>query len=131
MSLGVTAIFRVYDVPMSTGPKNAWGGKRDGSGRKRAAFSDAQVVALIRAAKKKEKDTGVSVADQLMRMIYGRRTAVSNKEKLTAIKLFYDQVVTVASETESHVTTSTEPAIYLPEQMPDPAKLVAVAGGKK
>jgi hypothetical protein len=115
---------------MSTGPKSSWGGSRAGSGRKRAALSDAQVKKLLRAAKKKEKETGVSVADQLMSVIYGKRD-VKIKERIAAIKVFYDQTVTSASESDVSVTKQIEPSIYLPEPMADPAKLTTIQGGKK
>lgn len=115
---------------MATGPKEGWGGKRERSGRKRSALSDAQVTSLLRAAKKKEKETGISIADQLISLIYGSKRDVKVKERISAIKVFYDQTITTASESDVQVTKNNEPSIYLPEQRPDPAKLVAVVGGK-
>jgi hypothetical protein len=115
---------------MATGPKEGWGGKREGSGRKRSALSDAQVKKLLRAAKIKEKETGKSVADQLMAIIYGKKSEVKVKERIAAVKVFYDQTITSASEQDVNVTKNKEPSIYLPEQMPDPAKLVSIKGGK-
>lgn len=115
---------------MATGPHKIEnrGGRREGSGRKRISLSDDQVRKLIKAARKKEKETGISVADQLIAIIYNRRANASIKA--SAIKIFYDQTVTRVSESDVNVKKNQEPSIYLPEPMPDPAKLVSIQGGK-
>jgi hypothetical protein len=38
--------------------------------------------------------------------------------------------VTRVSESDVNVKKNQEPSIYLPEPMPDPAKLVSIQGGK-
>lgn len=116
---------------MATGPKKVEnrGGARPGSGRKRTRLSDDQVHKLIKAAVKKERETGISVGDRLIGIIYNNRA--TNAEKIAAIKAFYDHTITKASESDVNVTKFQEPAFYLPESLPDPAKVVVIAGGKK
>lgn len=96
------------------------GGRREGSGRKRASISNQEVAKLIRAAKKKAKETGKSIADQLIDAIYAER----GRLRIAAVKVYYDQVVTAASEADVNVSKNDKPAIYLPEQKPDPANVV-------
>lgn len=100
------------------------GGRREGSGRKRASISNQEVAKLIRAAKRKAKETGKSVADILIECIYNERGRI----RLAAVKTFYDQVVTAASEAEVRVRKANQPAIYLPESKPDPATIKLVKG---
>ena len=116
---------------MATGPKDVrnWGGKRDGSGRKRSSLSDAQVKQLLKAAKQQEKKTGKSVANILMDIIHGKKSEVKVKERIAAIKVFYDQTVTSVSESQVDVVKHQEPSIYLPQEMPDPANVVRIASG--
>lgn len=108
-----------------------WGGKREGSGRKRTALSDQQVKKLLRAARLKEKETGKSIADQLMEVIYGSKVTVKVKERIAAIKVFYDQTVTSASESDVQVSKTLEPAIYLPKQKQDPSTIKLVKAGNE
>lgn len=107
------------------------GGKREGSGRKRVSISDGEVKKLLREFRKKEKETGKSVWGELAAIALRSEKKVTVKEQTTAIKLYAECTISRASESNVSVTKKTEPAIYLPEQLPDPAKLVAVNGGKQ
>lgn len=98
------------------------GGKREGSGRKRLSISDQEVTLLIRSAKRKQKETGESVADQLIKAIYNEKGRI----RVSAIKVFYDQVVSAVSESDVSVSKTDRPAIYLPEKKADPANVVPI-----
>jgi hypothetical protein len=117
---------------MATGPKKVEtrGGSRPGAGRPRIEISDQEVKKLIKAARKKEKETGKGIFDILVSMAYGDDYRVTPKDQISAIRLYVDAVVSKAQQKDVKVTTTQEPAVFLPEQKPDPAKLVPITGGK-
>lgn len=123
------SLFRVYTVAMAERVSRNWGGKRENSGRKRVALSDQEVRQLIRAAKKKKKETGISIADQVIDLIYAPKREVKPSQRIAALKLYYDQTVTAASESDVTTTNTNQPAIYLPEVKPDPATIKLVKAG--
>lgn len=104
------------------------GGHREGSGRKRASISNTEIAKLIRSAKKKAKETGRTIYDILIDTIYETGPRVKVKERLGAIKIYMESVITHATESEATVTKKNEPAIYLPQARPDPANIKLVKG---
>lgn len=123
-----------------------WGGKRAGSGRKPAYMAtDAQVRAMLRAAKKRAQDEGKTLDDVLLDLIYNRQAyevekrggkveivlEVSPKDRIAAIKIYKEFTIGKRIETESHNHNYQHegPVIGLPEMDPDPA-LKVVQGGK-
>jgi hypothetical protein len=108
-----------------------WGGKREGSGRKRTGISDKEVRELLKSAKAYKKQTGESIADQLMKIIYRKKPGVKHKEVIAAVKVFFDQTVTSASEADVQVSKVQEPAIYLPKQKQDPSTIKLVKAGNE
>lgn len=123
------AVFWAYTTAMVERVSRNWGGKRENSGRKRVALSDQEVKALIRAAKKKKKETGISIADQVIALIYAPKREVKPSQRIAALKLYYDQTVTAASESDVTTTNANQPAIYLPEVKQDPATIKLVKAG--
>jgi len=99
------------------------GGVRPGAGAKpRVSLSDSEVKKLVRAAKKKAKETGKNVAAMLVELMY---QTDDKRTGLTAIKLYYDKVIIPHSTSEVETTKVTKPAIGLPPKKKDPAlKLV-------
>ena len=85
---------------------------------------------MIRAAKKRAKEEGKTLDEILLDIAYaqvgGIEAKVDVRERLAAIKLFKD--FTMAKSTEQHleVTDSRGPGIYLPEEKPDPAKVIPI-----
>ena len=118
---------------MATGPKKieTRGGYRPGSGRPRVEISDAEIKKLLREAKKKERETGKPIYAILMELAYGQADNASPKDQIAAIRLYIDAVVSRAQQRDIKVTTLQEPAVYLPEQKPDPAKIVPIAAGAR
>ncbi len=105
------------------------GGKREGSGRKMKTVSEYQLALLSKTLKKFQKDTGKSIYDILAVIIYGKESRMG--ERLAAIKLVMESTIAKTSEKDVNITQRLEPSIYLPEQLPDPAKIVAIEGGKR
>lgn len=130
---------------MSGKPKGptGWGGSRPGAGRKPAfATNDAQVMAMLRLAKKRAKTEGKTIDDVLLDIIYNKQAyevekrggrveilmEVTPKDRLAAIKVFKEYTIgkRTESETHNHNYNHPEPIIELPEKRPDPGlKLVA------
>ena len=103
------------------------GGKRPGAGRKPTpGVSDRQVKAMLRVAAKLKRETGVSIDEILVRLIYSGKSKVM--EKLAAIRLFKDYTMARTSQVNMDVVKhETGPGIYLPEEQPDPATPDALA----
>ena len=72
------------------------GGKRIGAGRKPIyEISDSELKQLVKAAKKKAKETGKSLADVLMGLAYqieDKRTA------LQALRVYFERVIVKNTE---------------------------------
>ena len=87
---------------------------------------------LSKTLKKFQKETGKSIYDILGSIAYGTDgMLVRIGERLAAIKLIMDSTIAKSSEKDVNITQRMEPSIYLPEKLPDPAKVVAMQGGKK
>jgi len=74
------------------------GGARPGSGRKTYNISEKEKKKLLSEARKRQRETGRSIADILLDFIYTTHKYPSLK--LTAIRLYYD-IITVR---EGHKT---------------------------
>ncbi len=113
-----------------TGPKkveNRGGRRANQTGRPRIEISDREVKKLLKAARKKEQESGKSVYDILMEMIYSG----NERERAPGLRLYLDAVISKSKQQDVKVTDNRAPSVFLPEQRPDPAKMVAIAGGKK
>ena len=126
------------------------GGARPGAGRKPAyVISNKEKKNLVKAAKKKAKETGKSIADVLIDLAYqtdDKRTA------LGAIRIYFDHTITKTTEKDINlndnknigptifktndrgewvVTKPGSSSIFLPEIKPDLAKLIPIKGNKE
>ena len=108
-----------------TEKKENRGGARPGSGPKRSkvAFrtSDSFREALELACETRAKAEGRTVADILIDICYD----AGKREQLQALKIVFDKLITTASEAEV-ASGPKEPGVYLPEMLPDPAKVVSI-----
>ena len=108
---------------------NRWGGKRPGSGRKPAyMLTDNQIKAMLRSARKKAKAEGKTLDDVLLNIAYDTK---DTGKQLAAIKLFKEFTMSKHTEKDINITDTRGPKVGLPEMKPDPAKLIAIEGGKK
>ena len=119
------------------------GGARPGAGRKpKYIISEKEVEKLVEAAEKKAREKGESIADVLIDLAYqkdDKRTA------LAAIRIYLDYTITKTTEKDINlnqnqntgptifetndrgemvITQLGSSRIFLPEQKPDPAKLI-------
>ena len=111
---------------MSTGPKTSWGGVRPNSGRKKETLSGRQVQAMLDKASEYEKETGKSLDDILLMIIYGEKfqgERVPLKDKLASIKLYKEYTMAKLAE-GGDIDSQIEMPVWLPEKKQDPAKLV-------
>jgi hypothetical protein len=78
------------------------GGKRPGAGRKPIyEISDRELKQLVKAAKKKAKETGKSLADVLIELAYqidDKRTA------LQALRVYFERVIIKSTERDINIT---------------------------
>lgn len=103
------------------------GGYRPGAGRKpnpENIISDYHIKKMIAAAKKVEKETGVSLDEVLVRIAYSAKS--SAKDKLTAIKIFKEYTMTKSTETNINLTQQIGPQIGLPELKPLPDNVISI-----
>ena len=91
--------------------------------------SEYQLALLSKTLKKFQRETGKSIYDILVGIIYADESRPG--DRLAATKLIMDSTIAKTSEKDITVTSKIEPSIYLPEQLPDPAKVVAMQGGKR
>ena len=115
---------------MSTGPKTIEnrGGYRPGAGRKPDTLPEGEIAKMLKAEKKKAKATGKSIDDILLSIIYGEASDIRPSDRLTAIKIFKEFTIGKRKVTESTIKQPLGPTIYLPAQMPDPAKVIQKKG---
>ena len=119
-----------------TKPSPAWGGSRNGSGRKPInALSDQQAKKLHALIKKRAKIEGRPWQDLLLDFVFAKDGAtrvpieLTAKDRLAAIRLLADLVMTKQSEQSITVNRQEQPAISLPALEDDPG-LTVVPGGK-
>lgn len=112
---------------MSTGPKSGWGGARPGSGRKPQTLSQTQVREMLSAAKKRAAATGKTIDDILLGFIYDDDARMG--DRLAAIKLWKEYTIAKLQE-GGETDKGLAPQVFLPEALPDPAKVVHIDKGK-
>jgi hypothetical protein len=128
-------IIRVYDadlvINMSTGPKNNWGGRRDGSGRKKKTVTQTKVERMLSECKLAEEKYGISLERLTLEIAYGQDNGVNAPwtVRMRALERVHDMTGGVMSE-GSETDKVLGPQIYLPEQRPDPAKVLPIRQGK-
>jgi len=83
---------------------------------------------MLAKAKERAKATGKDVDDILLDIIYSQES-VSPRDQLAAIKLWKDYTMARISE-GGETDKFLGPQIYLPEPMPDPAKVLQIRKGK-
>lgn len=107
---------------MSTGPKSGWGGKREGAGRKPETLSGQQIKQMLDRAKEYAKKHGKDIDEVLLDFIY---EGEKSSERLQAIKLFKDKTMATIQE-GGPADENLGPGVYLPNERPDPAKVVPI-----
>lgn len=110
---------------MATGPKGGWGGKREGSGRKKETLSGNQVREMLAKAKKYAEKHGKTIDEILLDIIYAEETGV--KDQLAGIKLWKEYTIAKIQE-GGDTDTELGPNIFLPEKRPDTSNVVELNG---
>jgi hypothetical protein len=106
---------------MATGPKGGWGGKRAGAGGK-PHISEREFKGLLGAVKKQAKEKGMTWQEWFAKQMLG-----PDKDRSARFtKMFMDQLKVRVTESNVNVTHSSGPSVYLPQEKPDPAKLVVM-----
>lgn len=98
------------------------GGWRPNSGKKPETLSAYQVQQMLDTAERYAKTHGKTVDDILLDFVYAQ-VKVDARTQLAAIKLFKDKTCVPISE-GGDADTNLAPTVYLPEERPDPAKVV-------
>ena len=131
------------------GKTDGRGGARPGAGRKPTyVISEKEVKKLVKAAEKKAKETGKSLADVLIDLAYqtdDKRTA------LGALRIYFDHTIVKNTEKDINlnqnqnvgptiyktndrgemiITQIGSSSVYLPELKPDPTKLIPMKKNK-
>ena len=115
---------------MSTGPKQGWGGKRTGSGRKPLPRGEKLIRYMVRTQRRWEKLMGGETMDDiLMMIIYGRGAdktpiQVDPKTRVVAIKLFKELVGGDHEEKVQVPPGGLQRGRVLPDMRPDPAEKI-------
>lgn len=95
------------------------GGARPGAGRKKLSLSEKETNQLLKAARAKSRDTGDSVWDILMKMVYNPKLRTKDpRAVLAAIKIYSDAVVAKQVHKQVEGEIKTGPVIFLPKQYP-------------
>ena len=102
--------------------KYGWGGARPGAGGPSRTLSAYLVAQWLKKAEERADKEGKAIPDILLDFIYNEELPV--KDRAACIKLWTDK--TMADIHEGGETDSVLPAIYLPEERPDPAKVVNI-----
>lgn len=92
------------------------GGARKGAGRKPYSMDEQMRKGVIKAYKKRAKETGISFGDLLMNLVYG---AEKEKDRIKASELFMNLICPKKSQVEIEDKTI-RPTIYLPEKEEKP-----------
>lgn len=99
------------------------GGARPNSGPKKEALSARQVRMMLNTAQQYAKKHKKTLDMVLVGFAYDEE--LSAKDRMAAIKLFKDKTMAPISE-GGEADKQLGPAIYLPEQSPDPGKVVPI-----
>lgn len=111
---------------MSTGPKSGWGGRREGAGRPKQTISAEQIENMILKAKKRADEEGKDLDDLLLDLAYDKQ--VANKDRIACIKVYKEYTIAKMSE-GGDADKNLGPGVYLPNERPDPAKVVPLKTG--
>ena len=93
------------------------------------SISDTEVKSLLREFRKKGKDLNTNTWRELAAIAFGEIKRATVRERLVAMKLYAECVITRASESETTVVKNDKPSIYLPERKADPANVVQIKKG--
>ena len=106
--------------------KKQWGGARQGAGGPRKTLSQKRIDDLMRLARKAKRETGKGPEDLLFDVMYARGDFknVTLIQRNKAIETYLRHTMPTTSEQNVKVTKREAPAVYLPEQKPDPAAIV-------
>lgn len=108
---------------MGTGPKGAWGGRREGAGRPKQTISAEQIEKMILKAKKYADERGIDLDDLLLEIAYDKQMAP--KDRIACIKVYKEYTIAKMQE-GGEADKDLGPGIYLPGEKPDPAKVVPI-----
>ena len=115
---------------MTTGPKHGWGGRRDGAGAKnKKTLSAHQVELMLKKAKEYAKKYGKTIDDILLQFIYNEgeeKGELTKKDRAACIKVWKEYTVAKIQE-GGKTDEALGPGIYLPEERPDPSKVVPIS----
>ena len=117
--------------------KLGWGGYRPGAGRKPKPASIKQLNAMLEKGNNWAKKTGYDVDEVLLAVIGDDKKLlgvedIPLKDRITCAKIWKD--FTMSRVTENEHNLNEQPGrlvIGLPEQRPDPAKVVHISQKKK
>ena len=112
---------------MSTGPKGEWGGARPGAGRKKLTLSAAAVAGMLETAEVWAKEKKKTVDDILFGFIYDDDIPVM--ARVACVKIVKDYTMARPSE-GGETDQALGPALYLPEERPDPANVIPIESAK-
>ena len=104
---------------------NKHGGMREGAGRprKKKTVSEKVKANYTRAANKlKREHNGETIEYTVLKLLY--QDDIQDSVKVGILKAYNEAMITKETETDINVKISQGPQIYLPEPMPDPAKLI-------
>ena len=83
-------------------------------------MSDYQIKRMVQTARKKERETGLSLDQILINIAHGEYESTV-KDRLAAINIYKGFVMTKSSEQNINVKRDVGPAIGLPPTRQDPA----------
>jgi len=110
------------------------GGARKGSGqkRKKISFDERDIRDLMKAVRKFEKESGKSINEILVGIIYAasfQGEKIKIRDRIEAIKLLKALTRTKTSEKNINLTVSPGPTIFLPSPRPDETQIKLVNNG--
>lgn len=114
---------------MTGKPKTGWGGAREGASQPKKTITAAQAEKLIAEAETFKKEKGISPHRLLLEYAYGVDSGKDfpPSSRVKALEKYFD--LTMAKMSEGGETDKQlAPAVYLPEEKPDPAKVVSING---
>jgi hypothetical protein len=104
------------------------GGSRKGAGRPKIAksYSDEVKKDFLKAAKEKAKETGQTLGQVVMGLIYNEK--IQDSVRIAAIKAWAEVVVVKEKKSTVEVNERIGPKIYLPEIAPKPKEAMRETG---
>jgi hypothetical protein len=113
---------------LSTGPKarpntTPRGGARKGAGRKPTfGISEIELKGLFKALKKQAKERGENWQENFAKRLFSDDW----RESAAFHRMLTDQIKVNKQEKRVEITENKGPAIFLPEERPDPSKVVPI-----